>query len=149
MVIVSVILTEEIQNHQDPCISVPEVPPLARLGSMLMSSMLQSELCLIGVPPSIPLQSALHLIGVPTASPLQALCRHPPTSSLICVASVMSSKLQLVQQRSLCLWKIIANWQQELRVSLLSKTHTLLIKYLQRHSLPCPDGKEQKWNKQS
>lgn len=100
--------------------------PLASLRPLLMTSMVQSALSLIGALISILLQSAaLHLIAVLTSSPLQALCRHPPTSSLICVASLMSSKLQLVQQRSLCLWKIIANWQQELRVSLLPKhTHS-------------------------
>lgn len=32
MVIVSVFLTEEIQNHQDPCTSVPEVPPTGQVG---------------------------------------------------------------------------------------------------------------------
>lgn len=122
------ILTEEKQNHQDPCINDPEALPTGQLAAIVND--LHGPVCSesdwsTNIYPAAVCCSTSDCSTdiLPTPGTLSTSSNLKP--DLCRTGVLMSFKLQLVQHRRLCLWKIIANWQQELRVSLLPKhTHS-------------------------
>ncbi len=91
-----------------------KIPPLATLRMMIMSSMFQSALNMIGATASFPLQTTLHLNGAPTSSLVQSAlsmkfgplcarleCQHPPLS---CQHCIWLERQSLSCSSLLCIW---------------------------------------------